>query len=589
MLNYNLSDLQKKKQEEDGLFAVVKKFAELISGEKKTFARAFTAIIVKSGLSLLGPLLIGIAIDKYVRTNQMHGVLVYSGILLVIYLLALGANYLQTQLMGAIGQRMVYNLRNDVFSKIQELPLAFFSQNRSGDLISRINNDTNKLNQFFSQSLMRFLGSIVTMVGAGIFLLSINFRLGAAALAPALVILIFTKVTSAWVKRKNAASRKSLGDMSGEIQENLENFKTIIAFNRRDYFREKFDRVNKTNYHKAIGAGLANNLLAPVYAFFTNTAQLIVLVYGIYLISVGAFTVGFLISFLAYANRFYRPLRQLANLWASFQTALAAWDRISIILDMESDLTLKEPQNDGLQSAPKVVFQNIHFGYESDHEVLSDVNFDLQRGRTYAFIGPTGGGKTTNASLIARLYDPDEGTVLLDGVDIKSYSAAERSKKIGFILQDPFLFTGTVKENILYGNEEYKSYSDAQLMQKLRDATVDVLLDKFDDGLDTKITPDGDAISLGQKQLIAFIRAVLREPELLILDEATANLDTVTEQLLDDILEQLSADTTCVIIAHRLNTIANADEIFFVNAGKVTAAGSMEQAMDMLLHEERGS
>lgn len=587
-MNYNLFDIQAAEKNRKSGASALKKLIQLVSGEKRNLILAFIAIIINSGLNLLGPLLIGYAIDHYVQTKQMHGVLVYSGILLVIYVLALVANYLQTQLMGAIGQRMLFTLRSSVFNKLQELPVAFFNQNKAGDLISRINNDTDKLNQFFSQSLMRFLGIMVTMVGAGIFLLSINLQLGGATLVPALFILIFTQLISPWVKRKNAASLKSTGGLSAEIQQSLDNFKTIIAFNRRDYFRKRFDEVNQTNYHKAIGAGLANNLLMPVYSLFTNLAQLIVLVYGIYLISIGNFTVGFLISFLAYANRFYSPLRQLAALWASFQIALAAWDRISLILNLRSDMKIKEVK-EPVRSASLLEFRNVYFSYDGKKEILNNVSFRLERGKTYAFIGPTGGGKTTNASLIARLYDPVKGSVFLDGKDIRSYTSEERSRKIGFILQDPFLFTGTVKENILYGNEKYAGYSDQQLIQTLQEAHVNVLLEKFDEGLNTKISSGGDTLSLGQKQLIAFMRAVLRDPEILILDEATANIDTVTEKLLEDILKKLPGTTTRVIIAHRLNTIENADEIFFVNAGEVTAAGSMEHAMEMLLNEERGS
>jgi ATP-binding cassette subfamily B protein len=587
-MNYNLYDIQEAAEKEKNGSSSIKKLLQLAGGEKKTLIFAFAAIIINSGLKLAGPLLIGLAIDNYVQTKQMHGVWVYSGILLVIYIVALGANYLQTQLMGGIGQRTLYRLRRSVFEKLQNLPVAFFTQNKAGDLISRINNDTNKLNQFFSQSLMRFIGSIVMMAGAAVFLLSINWQLGAAALAPALFILIFTQAISPWVKRKNAASLKSEGGMSGEIQESLGNFKTIIAFNRRDYFREKFDEANQDNYRNAIGAGLANNLLAPVYSFFTNIAQLIVLAYGIYLISIGNFTVGFLISFLSYANQFYRPLRQLASLWASFQTALAAWDRISLILDLHSDMEVVEPKTKP-KSSSLLAFKNVYFSYDGKKEVLSDVSFNLKRGKTYAFIGPTGGGKTTSASLIARLYDPVKGTVFLDGRDIRSFTPEERSQKIGFILQEPFLFTGTVKENILYGNETYQSYSDKELIETLYDVNVDVLLDKFEDGLDTEVSTSSDTLSLGQKQLIAFIRAVLRDPEILILDEATANIDTVTEQLLENILKNLSGSTTRVIIAHRLNTIENADEIFFVNAGEITAAGSMENAIEMLMKEESES
>ena len=208
-------------------------------------------------------------------------------------------------------------------------------------------------------------------------------------------------------------------------------------------------------------------------------------------------------------------------------------------------------------------------------------------GKTYALVGPTGGGKTTTASLIARLYDPTEGKVLLNGTDIRNYKSAERTKEIGFILQEPFLFTGTLRENILYGNDEYQSYTNQNLSKVIQEAGLTELLMRFEKGLDTELKATVDSVSLGQKQLIAFIRAVLRKPRILILDEATANIDTVTEKLLEEILAKLPKETTRIIIAHRLNTIENADEIFFVNAGKVTAAGTLDNALDMLLEGKR--
>jgi len=220
--------------------------------------------------------------------------------------------------------------------------------------------------------------------------------------------------------------------------------------------------------------------------------------------------------------------------------------------------------------------------------VLHKINLNLQPGKTYALVGPTGGGKTT-ASLMARLYDPTSGTIFLNGQDIRAYSDQDRTQKIGFILQEPVLFTGTVRDNILYGNDQYATHGNTQLEAVIKSAGLAKLLQRFDQGLDTKLTASGDAVSLGQKQLIAFIRAVLRNPEVLILDEATANIDTVTEQLLEDILKNLSTRTTKVIIAHRLNTIQNADEIFFVNGGEVMPAGSMDQALEMLLHHNRQS
>jgi len=217
------------------------------------------------------------------------------------------------------------------------------------------------------------------------------------------------------------------------------------------------------------------------------------------------------------------------------------------------------------------------------------VTFRLEPGKTYALVGPTGGGKTTTASLMARLYDPTEGQVLLKGKDIRAYQSEERTWKIGFILQELFLFTGTICDNVLYGNEQYRDYSDEQLIALLSDRNVDALLARFAQGLQTKVSGGGDAISLGQKQLVAFMRAILRDPEILILDEATANIDTVTEQQLEIMLDKLPKSVTKVIIAHRLNTIANADEIFFINSGGITPAGSMEHAVEMLLHGKRVS
>lgn len=587
MNNYDLLQPAKKKQKTD-LWTAIKKLMPLMKDDKKNITLAALAAFMNSGLNLLAPVLIGHVIDTYIQSKDFNGVLVYSLILLTMYIGAVIANYFQTLLMGRVGQNTVFKLRNMVFNKLQELPIAFFNQNKAGDLISRINNDTDKLNQFFSQSLIQFIANIITIIGAAIFLLSIHWRVGAAALAPAILLLIFTQLISPWIKRKNATSLKSLGGMSAEIAESLENFKVVVAFNRRDYFRRKFNEVNQENYKAAIGAGIANNTLTPTYGLASNMAQLIVIGYGIYLISSGNFTLGLLISFLTYVSRLYDPLKQMAAVWSNFQTALASWDRIHSILVLKSNLaTITAPGK--VMSDSVLEFKNVHFGYPNGKEVLHNISLSLKHGKTYALVGPTGGGKTTTASLMARLYDSTKGTILLDGKDIRSYEPEERTRKVGFILQEPFLFTGTVRDNILYGNEQYKDYSNEQLEKVIQDNGLKALLGRFDQRLETNVTATGSTLSLGQKQLIAFIRAVLRHPEILILDEATANIDTVTEQLLEDILKKLPKETTRVIIAHRLNTIENADEIFFINSGEVIQAGSMEHAIDMLLHGKRQS
>lgn len=585
-MKYNL---QTASAAESTAFGTLRKLWPYLSTEVWKMVITGIAIIVNSMTTLTGPWVLGRAIDTSIASGDYYGVLRYSALLLLLFLIALVAAYVQTRVMGGVAQRLLFRLRNTVFTKLQSLPVAFFSQNKAGDLISRINNDTDKLNQFFSQSLMQFIGSVFIMTGAAVFLFTLHPHLALAALAPAILVFLITRALSPWVKRKNANNLKSVGGMSAEVQESLEHFKVIIAFNRRDYFRERFDAVNQENYTNAIHAGIANNTFTPIYAAASNIAHIAVLGYGVLLLMQGALTVGLLISFLGYVLRFYDPLRHLAALWTNFQVAMAAWDRIAAMIEMENDLvTIPATANSAVGSAV-LEFRAVQFGYPEGAPVLHDVSFALEAGKTYALVGPTGGGKTTTASLMARLYDPTEGEVLLHGRDIRSYSPEDRSKKIGFILQEPFMFTGTLRENIVYGNEQYVDYTPEQLDAVIREKKLTQLLSRFDQGLDTPVRATGDVLSLGQKQLVAFMRAVLRNPDILILDEATANIDTTTEQLLEDILANLPGHTTRVIIAHRLNTIENADEIFFVNTGEVTRAGSLQHAVDMLLHQQRKS
>jgi ATP-binding cassette, subfamily B, bacterial len=621
--NYNLNDLTTS-QPKSKIWPALIKLVGLLPEKRSQLVLALITIGCFSFLSMLPPALIGYTVNHLIAdkvnirglsiqttfiSHILHGtgyslVLTVCGWLLVIYLLNLVAVYMRTILMGGFGQHLLFTLRNAIFNKLQELPVAFFSQNKAGDLISRINNDTDKVNQFFSQSLMQFVSSIFIIVGAGIALICLNWRLGLATLAPGALMWLFTKLLSPWVKKKNALSAKATGGLSAEIQESLNNFKVVLAFNRRDYFRQRFEVANNSNYSTSVSAGIANSVFMPVYGFLSSMGQLVVLLYGIYLIRIGYFTPGFLIAYFMYTTSFYDPLRQLAALWAGFQVAIASWDRISHILSLESDLVTMPAGTGSAQAEVSVVsggngrangtpalieFRDVSFRYPNGKDVLRHDSFRLEKGKTYALVGPTGGGKTTTASLLARLYDPTEGMVLLDGRDIRTFTPRERAQKIGFILQDPILFTGTVHDNILYGNEQYKDISNEELKAILQKSNLETLLTRFDEGLDTKITLAGDGISLGQKQLIAFIRAVLRNPELLILDEATANIDTVTEKMLEDILRKLPDTTTRVIIAHRLNTIENADEIFFVNSGEIVQAGSLEQAVDLLLQGKRVS
>jgi ATP-binding cassette subfamily B protein len=535
----------------------------LLLAEKANLVKAATALLITSVLTLSAPAILAYAIDTYLSVGDYKGVLRCGGLLLLLSLVGFVTQYFQALWMGSIGQRIVYRLRDEVFHKLQGLPLAYFAKHQSGDLISRVNHDTSKVNQFFSQSLMRFVGSVVTMTGSAIFLVGLNPRLGGAALLPAVGIALITWLLTPWIRSQNDTNLVSVGKVSAEVSESLENFKVITVFERRDYFRENFERVNARNYDHSLRAGIANGVLGPLFSMCSHIAQLIVLVYGLILTGRGQFSLGLLIGFLVYVNRVYDPMRQLAALWATFQSARAGYARIMEIIDETIELPVLSP-TDPEPNAPRLEFRKVSFGYRDDQTVLDKVSFSLEAGKSYAFVGPTGGGKTTSASVMARLFDPTEGEVFLDGRDLRTYTPEERSQNIGFILQEPFLFSGTLADNL---------------------QSLEGLDQMFEEGLDTPV----EGLSLGQRQVVAFLRAVQLKPMLLILDEATANIDTVTEKALKRLLDTLPPETTKVTIAHRFGTIENADQIFFVNAGHVEPAGSIHHAVSRLKKEQRKS
>lgn len=578
-MNYKLN-IKENKKVRKGIYESISSFFPLLTNEKKPLIITMVAVSVTTLTNLVAPIVIAHMIDVFIVEKNFQGLLLFAGLLLVMYLLGSATNYIQIMSMGGVGRRVLFNLRNNLFVKLQNLPLTFFNQNKSGDLISRINNDTDKLNQFFSQALMQFIGNFFLILGSGIFLIVLNVRLGLAALVPALLIFIITQGLSAWIKRTNAKTLESTGNLSGEIQESLSNFKIIAAFNRIDYFQKKFNKINQENYEVSLQSGVANNVLTPLYGTAANIAQVIVLAYGIMLIGSGGITIGLLISFLMYVNNFYVPLRQIASIWSSFQLSLASLERISEVTNLESNLKVF-PQTEKIGNDSLITFKDVSFTYPEGKTVLHNINFELKKGKTYALVGPTGGGKTTTASLMARLFDPTVGSIFLEGYDIRSYNEQERSDSIGFILQEPFILTGTVRDNIVFGNKQYQNISSEDIEKKLNELGLDELLSRFENGLETKIEHQ-ETVSLGQRQIIAFIRAILRNPKILILDEATANIDTVTEEILEKILDKLPKDTTKVIIAHRLNTIENADEIFFVNEGQVVPANSFENTLHLL-------
>ena len=564
------------------------RFSDFLKGEKSRLFWSIVVVLINSAANVAAPLIVGLAIDKFIVNKNWNELVIYGWILAGLYIVIGVTNYFQTILMGKVGQNILYRLRSKVFEKIQSLPLSFFNQNKLGDLISRINSDTDKLNQFFSQSLNQFMGHIFTLLGIGIFVFWMKPELSRWMMLPAVILVIITYLMSSFLSKRNRLSLQSLGGLSAEIQESLSYFKVIVLFNRRDFFRDNFKKANQNNFAMSVKSGMANNINGPIYDLAWNSAITIVLSTGLLMLLKGNITVGLLISFLSYTDKFYAPLRQMAQVWSNTQMAFAGWVRISEILDLESDLKVIESDKE-IKNNEMLVFDKVNFSYDGKKVILDKVNLDFKIGKTYAIVGPTGGGKSTMAALMCRLYDPDSGKIYFEGKDIRSYSTQELSEKIGFILQEQFIFSGSVGENIVYGNKDYETYDKQRLEKELKEDGLEELVARFENGLETEITPETEMISLGQKQLISFMRAILRKPKLLVMDEATANIDTVTESLLQKIIDKLPIETTKVIIAHRLNTISKADEIYFVNDGEVVTAESLEKSVEMIEKSKRKS
>jgi ATP-binding cassette subfamily B protein len=569
---------------------IVGRFAEFLKGDRWRLGWAIVVVLINSAANVVTPLIVGVAIDKFIVDKNWPELVGFGWVLAAIYIVVAVTNYFQTVLMGRVGQNILYRLRSRVFEKIQNLPLSFFNQNKLGDLISRINSDTDKLNQFFSQSLNQFMGEAFTLLGIGVFVFYTNAKLSFWMMLPVVGLVGVTYVLSSYMSKRSRLSLQSLGSLSAEIQESLSYFKVIVLFNRRDFFRENFKKANENNFAMSVRSGMVNNISSPIYDLAWNAGLTLVLVMGIEMVVGGRITVGLLIAFLAYTDKFYAPLRQMAQIWSNTQMAFAGWVRISEILDLKTDLEVVETKNNlKVKEDDVLVFDKVKFSYDGEKIILDKVNLDFKKGKTYAMVGPTGGGKSTMAALMCRLYDPDSGQIYFEGRDIRSYSGKELSEQIGFILQEQFIFTGSVGENIVYGNPNYEVYDKKKLKKELKEDGLEELIERFENGLDTEITPDTEVISLGQKQLISFMRAILRRPKLLVMDEATANIDTVTESLLQKIIDKLPTETTKVIIAHRLNTIKKADEIYFVNDGEVVSAESLEKSVEMIEKSRRKS
>ncbi len=546
-------------------------------------------LILDTLLQLAGPYLIGRAVDEFIVVGDRSGLMVTMLLLLAVYLGAWATRYGEFYGMIIVGNRVLYKLRAHIFDRIQTLSLKFFDQHEAGDLMSRLTNDVDTIGQVLNAGLVQTLGSSLLIVGIVATMFSLNWRLAMATF----VILPFMFVSSILLSRRARRAfretRRTIGSVSADLEENISGVRVAQAFAREGQNIERFDELNRANRDANVSAQGVVAAFSPTLDVLSTIGLAIVIGYGGYLAlhDPPLITVGLIISFLVYVRRFFQPIQQLAQLYAQLQSAVAGAERIFELLDTEPDLVDAEeavamPLIDG-----RVEFERVSFHYKPEEPVLRDIELVAEPGQTVALVGPTGAGKTTLVNLIGRFYDAVEGVVRIDGRDVREVTRASLRAQMGVVLQDTFLFSGTIMDNIRYGRLDA---SDEAVIEAAKLANAHSFITRLPDGYQTELSEQGRNLSQGQRQLISIARAILANPRLLILDEATSSVDTRTELLIQQALGRLLQDRTSFVIAHRLSTIRNADQLLILQEGEVVerATSTPERSAHLQLLDRGG-
>jgi ATP-binding cassette subfamily B protein/subfamily B ATP-binding cassette protein MsbA len=569
-----MASQEQKKAKDRG--AVARRLLKELAPFKSAIVAAFFFILLNAVGQAAGPWMVSRAIDHDIMGHDGVGLLRTIGILLAIYLTTALSQRAQTRRIGETGQHLLAELRSKLFLQLQGLPLSFFDKRPIGDLMSRLLSDVDTLNQLFSQGLTQLLGSVLALVGVLIAMSVLNWRLALVCYTIIPAMLVTTALFAARARAAFRKARQTVGDVTANLQEDIVGVRQAQALNRTEVNIQKFRDRNAANRDANVAATGITAAFPPVIDILSTLSMALVIGYGGWLVFGGRLSIGLLAAFLIYTQQFFRPVQLAASVYTLIQSALAGAERIYTILD-EAREPADVPDAVALDKVEgRVTFDHVSFAYDPARPVLDDVSFDVKAGQTVALVGKTGAGKTTIAAMIPRFYDVTAGHVMIDGHDVRQLTRASVRKPIAMVLQEPFLFTGSIADNIAYGRQ---SATRAEIEAAARAVDAHDFIAALPKGYDTPLGEGGGTLSQGQRQLVAFARAVLSDPRILILDEATANIDTRTESLIQHALGTLLAGRTSVIIAHRLSTIRSADLILVVDAGKIVERGTHDELM----------
>lgn len=558
----------------------LKRLWHFFRNEKKQLLIAFLFIMVSGLLGLLVPYFIGKAIDaifpgKYlVEFQKLRHIML---ILLSIYIVDNMLTFLQEYLVAGIAQRVVFTLRENLFQKLQSLPIMFFDTHTHGEIMSRLSNDIDNVSTTISQSIIQFMASSVSILGSLAMMIYLSPLMTAASMITVPMVYFLTRFIAKKTKLLFREQQKTLGRLNGHIEETIAGIHVVKAFNNEEKVIDEFKAQNQILREVGVRAQIWSGFIMPLMNVINNFGFGVIAIFGGSLALRGVISVGVIASFISYSKQFTRPLNELANTFNTLQSGIAGAERVFEILDQSEER--KDSDNAIIIKDIKgeVEFENVSFEYKKDEPVLKNISFKVNPGTNIALVGPTGAGKTTIVNLLTGFYEIDKGDIKIDGINIKDYEKNSLRKIFGMVLQDTYLFSGTIRENIKYGN---LGASDEDIKNAAALARAEDFINKLPQGYDTYINEGGTNLSQGQRQLIAISRAILANPYILILDEATSSVDTRTELKIQEAMVKLMENRTTFIIAHRLSTIKDADIIMVIDHGEIVEKGSHEELLD---------
>ncbi|WP_304650704.1 MULTISPECIES: ABC transporter ATP-binding protein [unclassified Thermoactinomyces] len=544
--------------------------------------------ILSTAFSILSPKIIGNATTKLFegamqKINHVPGAAIDFHYLLdtvlllaALYIVSSLFSYLQQYVMAGVAQKTVYELRKEVNDKLARLPLRFFDSRTNGEILSRVVNDVDNISSTLQQSLTQLVSSVVTFLGVIVMMLTISPLMTLVVFLTIPLSLIVTKWIAARSQKYFAGQQKELGELNGHVEEMYTGHMIVKAFGHEAKSVETFDRINEKLYQSSVKSQFISGIIMPLMRFISNIGYVFVCVVGGVLVTKRAIQIGDIQAFIQYVRQFSQPIIQLANISNIIQSTIASAERVFELLDEQEEVPDSEKAEEISDPEGNVQFQNVTFGYKKDTMLIRNMNIEVKKGQTIAIVGPTGAGKTTLINLLMRFYELDDGRITIDGVDITRLKREHLRSMFGMVLQDPWLFSGTIRENIAYGRA---GATEEEIVQAAKAAHADHFIRTLPDGYDTILNEQASNISQGQKQLLTIARAILADPAILILDEATSNIDTRTEVLIQKAMNELMKGRTSFVIAHRLSTIRNADLILVMNNGNVIEKGRHEELL----------